>query len=174
MTALRFQTGGRHQKSSASIRTHLQVPLTVSVWRFNTRKKMIKKRMDKNNRKVNRLYKSINTSAIWQHVLHIPPTKIHLTAPKNKTRATQKSILSEIGGLGEKKSGEWAKSSRKGSDRKSNRTRQKKQKRRYQKVGALRFQTLGRRHQKSPASLRGVWRVIAEESNQCSTYLNWI
>ena len=55
--------------------------MTVSVWRFNTgfiKKK--KKKEDKNNRKLKILYKCIqanNTSAIiWQHMLHIPPTKI--------------------------------------------------------------------------------------------------
>ena len=39
--------------------------------------KILKKRMDKNNRKLKILYKRIkaNTSAIWQNMLHISPTK---------------------------------------------------------------------------------------------------
>ena len=40
--------------------------------------KIIKRRMDKNNCKLKILYKYIkaNTSAIWQHMLHIPPGKV--------------------------------------------------------------------------------------------------
>ena len=55
------------------------------------------KNMDKNNRKLKIPYKYIkaNTGAIWQHMLHIPPTKIFISQLlKNKTeaRATQKSL----------------------------------------------------------------------------------
>ena len=41
-------------------------------------KKYIKKRIDKSNCKLKILYKCIkaNTSVMWQHMLHIPPTKI--------------------------------------------------------------------------------------------------
>ena len=42
-------------------------------------KNIIKKRMDKNNCKLKILYKCTkanNNSAIWQHMLHISPTKV--------------------------------------------------------------------------------------------------
>ena len=80
--------------------------------------------MDKNNLKLKILYKCIkaNVSAIWQHMLHIPPTHTHLvTAEKKSQEPHKRAYLSENGSLWKKKSGEWAKS-RKGSDRKSTRT----------------------------------------------------
>ena len=56
----------------------MAVPLTVYVWRFifNTITrflKIIKQRMDKNNRHIKILYKRVkaNTNAIWQHLLHM-------------------------------------------------------------------------------------------------------
>ena len=53
--------------------------------------------MDKNNCKLKILYKWIkaNTSAIWHHMLHIPPIKILISQTlkqTKKTRATQKSL----------------------------------------------------------------------------------
>ena len=76
------------------------VPLTVLIWRFNTRFFLnIKKSMDKNNHQLKILYKCIkaNTSAIWQQMLHISPTKYsspnHL---KKETRATQKKPTFQI------------------------------------------------------------------------------
>ena len=89
--------------------------------------------MDKNNRKLKLLYKYIqaNTSAICQHMLHIPPTKVHISQPlkkttttKPQTRATQKSLQFGKWRLRKKKSGEWAQN-RNRSDSKSNRTREK-------------------------------------------------
>ena len=55
--------------------------------------------MDQNNRKLKILHKCIkkNTSTIWQHLLHIPPTKLLISKPfnktkQNKTRRSQKSL----------------------------------------------------------------------------------
>ena len=71
------------------------------------------KRMDKNNRKLKILHKCMkaNTSAIWQHMLHIPPIK-EISKPLTKTKQEphKRVYHSENGGLGKKKSGEWAKS----------------------------------------------------------------
>ena len=70
--------------------------MAFSVWRFNTIcYTPPKKPKDKNNRKFKILYKFIkaSTSAIWQHMLHIPPTKDSPKRSNNKpTRATQKSL----------------------------------------------------------------------------------
>ena len=73
--------------------------------------------MDKNNRKLKILYKCIkaNTSAIWQHMLHIPPTKAYSSPnrsnkQKDKSHTKEPAYLSENGGLRKKRSGEWAKS----------------------------------------------------------------
>ena len=60
-----------------------------------------------------------NISAIWLKYSSLNRSKKH---PKNKRH--KRAYLSENGGLGKNKSGECAKS-RKESDRKSNRTRQK-------------------------------------------------
>ena len=59
-------------------------------------------------------------------MLHIPPNKVLTPNAKNKkTQVTQKSLLVfKNESLQKKRSGEWAKS-KKGQDRKSNRTRQK-------------------------------------------------
>ena len=47
----------------------------------------------------------------WQHVLHIPTTEVLLIQPLKKLQEPHKRAhLSEKGGLGEKKSGEWVKS----------------------------------------------------------------
>ena len=53
--------------------------------------------MDKNNRKLNILYKCItaNTSALWQHVLHIPPTKVTAQQQKDKSH-TKESTFREM------------------------------------------------------------------------------
>ena len=69
-------------------------------------------------------------------MLHIPPTKPN-RSNKQKTRATQKSLPfgKSNGGFGEKRSGEWAKN-RKGSDRKSEMTRQKNKRGDIKKVGS--------------------------------------
>ena len=42
------------------------------------------------------------TSAIWQHMLHIPPTKIFISSPLKKTKQDphERAYLSELGGLG--------------------------------------------------------------------------
>ena len=53
----------------------------------------------------------------------------------NKKEPHKRAYLLENGGLGKKRSGEWAKS-RKGSDRKSNRTRQKNKIGDNRKVGS--------------------------------------
>ena len=69
--------------------------------------------MYKNNRKLQILYKCIktNASAIWQHMLHIPPKNTHLlTAQKTNQEPHKRAYISENGGLGEKKLGEWTKS----------------------------------------------------------------
>ena len=59
---------------------------------------------------------------------HIPSTKVFISQPLKKKRGKKgphkRAYLSENGGLGKKSSGDWTKS-RKGSDRKSERTRQK-------------------------------------------------
>ena len=61
--------------------------------------KLFKKRMDKSNRKLKILYQCIKASAMWQHMLHIPPRKYThlLTAPKkqNKTEPHKRAYLSE-------------------------------------------------------------------------------
>ena len=56
--------------------------MTVSVWRFNTRVNKYIPKNGQNNCILKILYKYIqaNTSTIWQHVLHIPPTKILISA----------------------------------------------------------------------------------------------
>ena len=72
--------------------------------------------MDKYNRKLKILYKCIkanNISAVWQHMLYIPPTKILrllTTQTKTKTkRATQKNLpFGDWRFRGGKRSGEWA------------------------------------------------------------------
>ena len=49
------------------------------------------------------------TSTIWQHILHIPPTKILISYPlkkTNKQKPHKRAYLSENGDLGETKSGE--------------------------------------------------------------------
>ena len=48
--------------------------------------------MNKSNRKFKILYKYIraNTSAIWQNMLQIPPTKIFLTAQTKKDKSHTK------------------------------------------------------------------------------------
>ena len=86
------------------------------------------------------------------HQIKSYTSRIQYKTCKTKQGPHKRAYLLEFGGLRKKKSGEWAKS-RKGSDRKSNRTRQKNK--RYRKVGSnwkpRGFQT-GGRHQKSPAS----------------------
>ena len=62
-------------------------------------------------------------------MLHTPPTKDKYSSPNRSKKQINRephngAYLSENGGLGKKKSGEWAKS-KKGSDRKNNRTKQK-------------------------------------------------
>ena len=72
--------------------------------------------MDKNYHKLKILYKCMkansNTNAIWQHMqwqmLHIPPSKILIFQPPQKTHPKDPTFLKN--GLGKKKSGEWAKS----------------------------------------------------------------
>ena len=64
--------------------------------------------MDKNNRKLKILYKCIKASAIWQHMLHIPPTKVLISKPieqtNKKTRAIQKRLpLRKNGNWGKKR-----------------------------------------------------------------------
>ena len=50
------------------------VPLTVSIWRFNTRfKKNVYKRQDKNNRKLKILYKCIKAFAAHTGKGHFRP-----------------------------------------------------------------------------------------------------
>ena len=77
--------------------------------------------MDKNNRKLKMLYKCVKakTSAMWQNMRHITPTKILISQPiKNNNKSHTKERprltgLSENGGLGGTQSGEWAKSRKK-------------------------------------------------------------
>ena len=65
------------------------------------------------------------------YAVHTTNKSTHfLTAQKTKTRATQKSLP---GGLGKKRSGEWAKS-RTEKDRKSKRTRQKYKRAEIEKI----------------------------------------
>ena len=63
--------------------------------------------MDKNNRK------KANTSAIWQEMLHIYH-QVKYSCPSRSNKKQQephkRAQLSENGGLGEKRSGVWAKS----------------------------------------------------------------
>ena len=102
------------------------VPLTILVWRFNTRLKNIKKRTDKSNRKLKIYINAIpvpNGSICCTY--HQLNTHL-LTAQKtSKQEQHKRAYLSKNGGLGKKKLEEWAISRKEGKDRKSNRTRQK-------------------------------------------------
>ena len=80
-----------------------------------------------NNCKLKILYKCHMAA----YAAHTTNKSTHfLTAQKTKTRATQKSLP---GGLGKKRSGEWAKS-RTEKDRKSKRTRQKYKRAEIEKI----------------------------------------
>ena len=52
--------------------------------------------MDKNNCKLKILYKCIktNTSAIWQHMLHIPPTKVFISPNCSNKKDKEDSVIS--------------------------------------------------------------------------------
>ena len=80
--------------------------------------------MDKNNRKLQMPkvpYGSICYTQAYHQLKYSSPNRA-----KKNPGATQESLPFGNGGLGKKKSGEWAKS-RKGSDRKSKMIRQKEQ-----------------------------------------------
>ena len=87
-------------------------------------------------------------------MLHIPPTKILISS---KQEQHKRAYPSENGGLGKKKSGGWAKS-RKGSDRNSDRTRQKNKRGDIEKrdqTGSPEIPDRGERHQKPQPPFRG-------------------
>ena len=78
------------------------VPLSVSVWRFNTRFLQTEKRMDKNNRKLTILYKRIkamatHASCTYHQLKYSSPNRLK----KQKQEPHKREYLSENGDLGE-------------------------------------------------------------------------
>ena len=113
--------------------------------------------MDKNNRKLQILYKYIkaNTSAIWQHTLHTCPNR-----SKKPPRSTQKIIPFGKWRFREKEVRRMGQTQKRIRQKGQQDYRQKNKRgdtEKWIKLIALRFQA-GGRHQKRPASLRAVGR----------------